>query len=600
VEAPRRTRFRRRAWLFAFLLLGVIRFVTIAPDAWHWDEVLLTDAVARGIDLREHRPHPPGYPLLVEAAASLHRSAGIEPFRSLAIVGTVGGLMAPAALAAFLAAAGLEADFACLGGVLYAFIPSVWLFGVRGFSDAPAAAAIFAACALFLAGVRSPDGRITALGIVLTALAGGFRPQGAIALLPLGLVSIVACLRRDPRSWRWLLSGLAAGAVLSAAVWVPAVSGSGGIRSFLGQIAIQTADTRRNVLKTPAGLLEPAVRRRWLVDPFGWDPLFWAYALLAGLAAVRRPRFVFLALAVVAPWALLNVPASALFAAPRYATLLLGALSGLAACGLEVFSRRSRWGSAAAAAVLAGSCAAAAVRPVVEVATRKSPPVAAIEAAGSGSYARGLIAHDPELRMHVSRLLPSRERSEIADSRAVVSEAGDVVLLADRLVPGLAEEKRFSFSAPRLARVSQGVLLSVQMGIARAALPVGSRPSAPDAEVIRYDADIPISIDRPGDGEAVGRELVVAGWCQLRGGGAVAPVEFRIDGTLVQPGRLDRTPRPDVASAIPGIGDASRAGYEARLDVSGLSPGAHVVRVTFRAFDGRRRISHGVPFTSAR
>jgi hypothetical protein len=119
-------------------------------------------------------------------------------------------------------------------------------------------------------------------------------------------------------------------------------------------------------------------------------------------------------------------------------------------------------------------------------------------------------------------------------------------------------------------------------------------------EVVRYDADIPVSIDRPAEGEVVGRELVVAGWCQLRGGAAVAPVEFRIDGTPVQPGRLDRTPRPDVASVIPEIGDASRAGYEARLDVSGLSPGAHVVRVTFRAADGRRRISHAVPFTSTR
>ena len=599
MEAPRRARFRMRGWLLAFLLLGVIRFVTIAPDAWHWDEVLLTDAVAHGIDLREHRPHPPGYPLLVEAATFLHR-AGIDPFRSLAIVGTIGGLLAAAALAAFLTAAGLDADFACLGGVLYAFIPSVWLFGVRGFSDAPAAAAIFAAFALFLAGVRLPDGRITALGIVLTSVAGGFRPQGAIALLPLGLVSIVACLRKDPRSRKWLLAGLAAGGVLSAAVWVPAVAGSGGIGSFLGQIAIQTADTRRNVLKTPADLLEPAVWRRWLLDPFGWDPLFWAYAVLAALAALRRPRFALLVLAVVAPWALLNVPASALFAAPRYATLLLGALSGLAACGLEVFSRRSRWGSAAAGAVLAGCCAAAAVPPVVEVATRKSPPVAAIEAAGSGSYARGLIAHDPGLRMHVSRLLPSRERSEIADGRAVVSEAGDVVLLADRLVPGLAEERRFSFGAPLLSRVSQGALLSVQMGIARAAVSVGGRPASPEAEVVRYDPDIPVSIDRPAEGEIVRRELVVAGWCQLRGGGAVAPAEFRIDGALVQPGRLDRTPRPDVASVIPGIGDASRAGYEARLDVSALSPGAHVVRVTFRASDGRRRISHAVPFTSAR
>ncbi|HQQ78034.1 MAG TPA: hypothetical protein PLB01_11825, partial [Thermoanaerobaculia bacterium] len=154
--------FSARAWIAVLALLAAARFATMATDAWHWDEVLLADAVAHGIDLRVHRPHPPGYPLLVETAALVH-GTGVDPYRSLALVGTAGGLLAAAALAAFLAAAGLGADFACLGGLLYAVVPSVWLFGVRGFSDAPAAAAVFASAALLLsAAERRLPGRAAA------------------------------------------------------------------------------------------------------------------------------------------------------------------------------------------------------------------------------------------------------------------------------------------------------------------------------------------------------------------------------------------------------------------------------------------------------
>ena len=105
-----------------------------------------------------------------------------------------------------------------------------------------------------------------------------------------------------------------------------------------------------------------------------------------------------------------------------------------------------------------------------------------------------------------------------------------------------------------------------------------------------------MAVDAPADGAALNGTLDVRGWCQLRGGGAVEPVEFRVDGALARVLTLERTPRPDVAAAIPEIGDASRAGYAARLDASGLAAGAHDLKVTFRAFDGRSRISAPVTF----
>src|SRR5476649_2315899 len=108
---------RPAAWALAFLLMAATRLLTIAPDPWHWDEVLLADAVTHGIDLRVHRPHPPGYPLLVELSRFLGR-AGMEAYRSLAVVGTAGGILAPLALAWLLREAGLSGAYACAGGLL--------------------------------------------------------------------------------------------------------------------------------------------------------------------------------------------------------------------------------------------------------------------------------------------------------------------------------------------------------------------------------------------------------------------------------------------------------------------------------------------------
>jgi hypothetical protein len=196
-------RARATAWGLAFLLMVATRLLTIAPDPWHWDEVLLTDAVTHGIDLRVHRPHPPGYPLLVELSTFLRR-AGMVAYRSLAVVGTAGGILAPLALAWLLREAGLSGAYACAGGLLYAFFPSIWLFGVRG-----------------------------ALLILLGALSA---------------------------------------ALISLAIWWPAVSSSGGMDRFRAQLAIQAADVH---LQSLSQLASWATWRRWLVDPLGADAVFW-------------------------------------------------------------------------------------------------------------------------------------------------------------------------------------------------------------------------------------------------------------------------------------------------------------------------------------
>ncbi len=587
-------RFRVRAWLAVLALLAAIRFATMAPDAWHWDEVLLADAVAHGIDLRVHRPHPPGYPLLVEAA-SLVQQTGLDPYRSLAVVGTVGGILAAVALAALLSVAGLDADFACLAGLLYAFIPSIWLFGVRGFSDAPAAAAIFASAALFLSAAEQRAPARAAAGLLVAAAAAGLRPQSVAALVPLALWAALACFRAGQRSRVLLGVGLGGAVLVSVAIWLPAIAGSGGFAPFRDQLLSQAADLRRSSALSPGELFSRDVWRRWLVDPFGSNVLFAAVAAMGAAGMFLRGRVALRILLVILPWTIVNVPVSTLFGAPRYAAILLGGVAAFAACGLAALASRSPHLGAAASTALVAGCAWVAIPPVTAAAV-PSPSVAAVRAATVPPYNRGTLVYDPELRMHVSRSLPERSQSEIVPDRAVVAAGGDVVMTVDRRVEGLTSERVFGRPDPVLARISFGFLLETRIGVAPSLLSVGKRPAGAAVEVVRYDASIPVAVDMPAYGTSLKGTLEVRGWCQLRGGGAVEPVEFRVDGILAGVRSIERTPRPDVAAAIPEIGDASRAGFVARLDARALAPGKHDLKVTFRASDGRSRISQSISF----
>ena len=584
--------------LVAFGLVALLRLLTTAPDPWEWDEVLLSRAVQSGIDLRAHRPHPPGYPLLVELATSLP-GARTNPYRALALVGTVGGIAACGALTLLLWVVGLSLEASVFGGILYAFVPSVWLFGVRGYSDAPAAAAFLLASALLLQSLRSPDRRSALPGLVLVAVTAGLRPQTAVPLLPLALVATVAGLRRPGSSRTAALGGVLASAIVSALIWLPAVVGSGGLRRFAEQVEIQTSDVQRNAVLPLSRLLSWDVLRRWLLDPFGSVALFGAIAALALLgAAVARKRALVLSV-VFAPWAALTIPVSHPYAATRYAAPLLAFVCGLVAFAVERVGERHRLAGAALAASLLAAEAWVAVGPVTRVASRPSPPVAAIDRISRPPFDRGDVVVDPVLRVHAEWLLPGRMVSEIATDRPVVAAAGDVVVLADRSLPALSNLRTFSFGEPILGQIGQGRLLSVAVGRADRPTSVGLKRARAATPVVRYDERIPVSVDDPAAGALVSGAFVVRGWCQETGGRSVEPVLFQVDGRALMIRSLRRAARPDVAAVLRWIGPAANAGYLATLDTAELSPGPHVLVVTFRAADGRERISQPVVFTWA-
>lgn len=102
------------------------------------------------------------------------------------------------------------------------------------------------------------------------------------------------------------------------------------------------------------------------------------------------------------------------------------------------------------------------------------------------------------------------------------------------------------------------------------------------------DPGLPASIDEPTEGLAVRGALRVRGWAQTEAGPA-GVIDIRIQGRRRTPVSERRMPRPDVAAALPHLGDPSRAGYEVVLPRYPEDAGPAFVDVTFQAADGRIR-----------
>ena len=107
------------------------------------------------------------------------------------------------------------------------------------------------------------------------------------------------------------------------------------------------------------------------------------------------------------------------------------------------------------------------------------------------------------------------------------------------------------------------------------------------------ESDFPASIDEPAEGQAVHGALNVRGWGQTPGeNGAPAAaeiVEIRIDRDRRAHASFARSPRPDVAAALPSLGSCEGAGYAAVFPMLPGDDGRHDIRVVFRAADGRMR-----------
>ena len=117
--------------------------------------------------------------------------------------------------------------------------------------------------------------------------------------------------------------------------------------------------------------------------------------------------------------------------------------------------------------------------------------------------------------------------------------------------------------------------------------PLGMTPVEGVATPWAVDPLLYGSMDGPVEGQQVRGDLLVRGWAREPGEDLL--VKILVGGVEVEPVSFRRVPRPDVAAALPQMGDCSLAGYEAIVPRPPGVEGDVVVSVQFRSRSGRMR-----------
>ncbi|HEY4562322.1 MAG TPA: glycosyltransferase family 39 protein, partial [Thermoanaerobaculia bacterium] len=346
-DAPLR-RVSSPAALAGFALVALVRAFTLPRSLWEMDEVLFARAIER-FDPLSHRPHPPGYPLVVGLGKLLNLIFQ-EPFISLVVLSLISTLVGYwAMVVAFRRiAGGPDADrIAVAGAILFQLSPAMLVQGPLPMSDPPAL--MFLALALAAGAILKDGGGLwSALGLGAAASAAiGCRPQLALVVLPL----LAVALWQTP-GWRRRGEVVAAFTLVSLLWFVPLLVATGGSRGFLiyqsKQVSYVAAHDARSARK---GCPPHLVVKRFVTHPWGRKTmalpvLSLALVGTAGLARQRRTAALPLAVLTafqIAVCLLIMDPADAV----RYALPTLLGIAFAAAVGAQSLARLARVPAAA-------------------------------------------------------------------------------------------------------------------------------------------------------------------------------------------------------------------------------------------------------------
>jgi len=214
---------------YGMLSLGLAALVTItrwplrSQYLFSWDAANFAQALD-AYNVAFHRPHPPGYPLYVGAAwlvrAAVHDANTAYVILSLAATAAASVLLLGFAWRLY------GREVAVLATGLFVVSPNAW-----GHSEVayPYAFLALGAVAVAWCGAETSFGRrdLSLPGAAALGLAGGFRPDLAVFLLPAWLW---ASYRRGPRA---IFVGLSILTLILAAWFVPMVALSGGWSDYL-------------------------------------------------------------------------------------------------------------------------------------------------------------------------------------------------------------------------------------------------------------------------------------------------------------------------------------------------------------------------------
>lgn len=428
---------RRISWtvLAGFGAVVLARVLTLPSSLWEMDEVLFARAIEH-FDPLSHRPHPPGYPLLV-GLGKLFDLVFHDPFTSLVALSFVSSLVSYVALvAAFRRIAGAGSErVAVAGALLFHLSPVMLVQAPLPMSDPPAL--MFLSLALWAAAVLSQGGSAwAAVGLGAAASATiGCRPQLALAVLPM----LAVALWQTP-SWRRRGEAVAAFTLVSLLWFIPLLVATGGPRGFLDYELKQVSYVaEHDARKSRQGCSPSRVAKRFISHPWGRRKLAAPVLLLAltgvgSLAWLRRTAALPLAMLSLAQLAVcLKVmdPADAV----RYALPWVLGVAFAAAAGCEALARLARRPVAAwlpVVLILAFSVLTAA--PVLEVrSTTLSPPVQAAEWVKRNLPPRAMILVEEDMAPHASYLLSKFDLAPVDEGlrRAARRPKAAVYLLAE-------------------------------------------------------------------------------------------------------------------------------------------------------------------------
>lgn len=406
-DAPVR-RVSSPAALAGLTLVGTVRVLTLPRSLWEMDEVLFARAVER-FDPLSHRPHPPGYPLVVGLGKALNLIFH-EPFLSLvclSLLSTLVGYWAMVVAFRRIAGGPDAGRIAVAGAVLFQLSPAMLVQGPLPMSDPPAL--MFLSLALAAGAILQDGGGVwSALGLGAAASAAiGCRPQLALVVLPLLAVALW-----QTQGWRRRGQVVAAFILVSLLWFIPLLVATRGFHSFLiyqskqaSYVAAHDATSARK--SYPLHM----VVKRFITHPWGRKAMaipILALALAGTADLAWRRRTAALPLGVLTAGQLavcLSImdPADAV----RYALPAVLGIAFAAAVGAQALARLARVPPAAwIAPVLAATMAIVYAWPVLAVRSRLiSPPVSAIHWVERNVPPKSVILVGDDMAPHADYLL---------------------------------------------------------------------------------------------------------------------------------------------------------------------------------------------------
>ena len=466
--APHTSARTRWAGVLIVATIPILFFSTITRPLTHWelDEMLFRMGV-EDFEPLDHRPHPPGYPLLVGLGKLLSpvTSDGFDALVLLAILAVAVSFMAFAAGVARMTGnrwTGLAAS------TLFHLSPAMMIHGPMPMSDPPAL--MFASLALWASSANVPvrrrlaeggslgvGGSVDEAGLVRrslgeggslgerglvrrslgeggrAALTGAFaaasigcRPQYALAILPF----LVWVLVRDRRLDR--ATALVGAFTAVCLAWItPLIVETGGLREMIDWQRAQAGYVAQNdAALARRGYSMPALVFRFVAHPWGSKITAAPVLALAGVgvaAALAGRMWALVPVAVLSGTHLLTTiaaydPADGV----RYALPGHFAGAAFAAVGLTTAAQRNGWRLLAPAGVAAFVAASwLYVKPVIDVRRAEpSPPAQAAAWASRHLPANTLILYDRSLAPHAHVLFRDFETRSSDSPGDVASRAG--------------------------------------------------------------------------------------------------------------------------------------------------------------------------------